>query len=94
MLRVRLVLDLAQGGAVGQSAGACVAGPESASGLQGLEASAYRFSMWLYRPWGGCSPPLRACVEGNPKQAAKRGIGRSVAQRAAFRDCPPGFLTA
>jgi len=67
MLRVRLVLDLAQGGAVGQSAGACVAGPESASGLQGLEASAYRFSMWLYRPWGGCSPPLRACVEGNPK---------------------------
>jgi len=75
-LRVRLVLDLAQRGAVGQSAGARVAAPESASGLQGFEASAYRFSIWLYRPWGGRSPPLRARVAGNAKQAAKRGIGR------------------
>lgn len=62
----------------GQPAGGARAGPESAAGLRGLDASAYRFVMWLYRPWGGRSPPLRAYVEGNPKRALPVAVGTVV----------------
>jgi hypothetical protein len=49
-------------------AGDADAAESAPAGLSALEERAYRFVLWLYRPWGGRVPWVRSYVLKNPKR--------------------------